>query len=133
MIRKLSATGPTANTVSLNALHCPALRARVFTRALCDNVTMPAYRRADGDVLPPPPEAPPLPAIRAAEIKKSELVVERLSPWMARMLVPGRSASLAPTRVMFSRLTASPSECWSLAAEFQAGSVSYTHLRAHET
>ena len=77
LIRRLSATGPTAKTASFRALQALPLRERALTSVLLSSVIGPVYRTAVGETplgvtLP----AGPLPATSSTEIRKSELVAD---------------------------------------------------------
>ena len=76
LIRRLSATGPTAKTASLRALQTPPLRERALTSVLLSSVIGPVYRTAVGEMPTGVPSAGALVDTNSTENRKSELVVE---------------------------------------------------------
>ena len=73
LTRSDSATGPTANTASLNALQVRPLSVLALTWVLLVNTTGSAYCMAVSEA-PPPSGAVLSPASNEAEMMKSELV-----------------------------------------------------------
>ena len=91
VIRRFSVTGPTAKTASFKALHVLPLKTRALTWVVSVKVIGPLYSIAVGEI-PLPPGELLSPAISLREMRRSELVVEVFSPWMAKILLPGRKS-----------------------------------------
>jgi len=79
LIRRFSATGPTLNVVSFNALHTEPCNERAITRTLRPGVSGRVYWTALGLIPPPVPPEALRTAPRVAENRKSELVEEMFS------------------------------------------------------
>ena len=109
-MRRLSVNGPIAKVASVMALHERPFNICAFTWALCVKVIGPSYRKtpvvisllslsSGAELL--------LPATSSAEMRNSELVLEKFKPWIAKRLSPVCSSLRKSEMSMYSKLKAS--------------------------